>query len=116
MGKNNNSKFSFKGDIIGGEFLTRETITKQWPIIIYVFILTLGVMTVSHGVENTQLQLRRNQYIIKNLKADYTSKAAKLQYLSKRDEVTERLKAQESRIAPPTHPPILIKILISDID
>ncbi len=111
MSKNSNSKFSFKGDIIGGEFLTRDTITKQWPIIIYVFLLTLGVMTVSYGVENTQLQLRRNEYIIKNLKADYTSKAAKLQYMSKREEVTLRLNKQESKIAPPTNPPILLKTI-----
>ncbi len=104
-----NSKFSFRGDIIGGEFLTRDTITKQWPIIIYIFLLTLGVMTLSHAVESTQLQLRRNEYLIKNLKADYTSKAAKLQYLSKRDEVTERLKTQESKVAPPIHPPLILK-------
>jgi hypothetical protein len=60
------------------------------------------------SVEQTQLTLRRNQRELKNLKADFTSKAAKLQFLSKRGEVEERLVQQNSKLINPSVPPKII--------
>ena len=57
----------------------------------------------------TQLSQRRNQRELKNLKADYTSKTAKLQYQSKQGEVELRLQAAGSKVEKPKHPAKLVK-------
>jgi hypothetical protein len=56
------------------------------------------------------MTMRRNQREIKNLKADYTAKAARLQYLSKRNEVEERLAKHNSPLKKPVNPAKAVKI------
>jgi glycosyltransferase involved in cell wall biosynthesis len=62
------------------------------------------------GIAKTQLTQRRNQREIKNLKSDYTSKAARLQYQSKQGEVEIRLKAAGSKVEKPKQPARLVKL------
>ena len=62
------------------------------------------------SVENTQLTMRRNQRELKNLKADYTAKAARLQYLSKRNEVEIRLQEHGSLLQKPVDPAKAVKM------
>lgn len=100
--------FSITGDILGGQFLTRQNMTSQWFFILYVFALVLLYITINLGVEKTQLTQRRNQRELKNLKADYTSKAAKLQYQSKRGEIELKLIDQGSVLKKPLHPAKLV--------
>ncbi len=102
--------FSITGDILGGQFLSRQKITAQWLFILYIFLLILLYITINLGVEKTQLTQRRNQRELKNLKADYTSKAAKLQYQSKRGEVEQRLITLGSALQKPEHPARLVKL------
>lgn len=101
--------FSITGDILGGQFLIRQKMTSQWLFILYIFFLILLYITINLGVEKTQLTQRRNQRELKNLKADYTSKAAKLQYQSKRGEIEEKLIRLGSALQKPEHPARLVK-------
>lgn len=101
--------FSFTSDILGGQILSRSKVNQYF--ILYLFALILIFISISLGVENTQLAMRRNQRELKNLKADYTAKAARLQYLSKRNEVEQRLIKQESRLKRPSDPAKAVKLV-----
>ena len=72
---------------------------------------TQTFISINLGVEKTQLTMRRNQRELKNLKADYTAKAARLQYLSKRNEVEGRLATQGSKLQKPSDPAKTVKIV-----
>ncbi|MBQ3522391.1 MAG: hypothetical protein IJA38_06120 [Bacteroidales bacterium] len=107
--KNNEESFNFMSDVFGGQFLSKMKMTGQWLFILYVFFLIIIYISINLGVARTQLTQRRNQREIKNLKADYTSKTAKLQYQSKQGEIELRLKAAGSKVEKPKHPARLVK-------
>lgn len=102
-------KFSFASDILGGQILSRSKVNQYF--ILYLFALILIFISINLGVEKTQLTMRRNQRELKNLKADYTAKAARLQYLSKRNEVEQRLITQGSRLKRPQDPAKAVKLV-----
>ena len=102
-------KFSFASDILGGQILSKSKVDQYF--ILYVFALVLAFISINLGVEKTQLTMRRNQRELKNLKADYTAKAARLQYLSKRNEVEERLATQDSKLKKPIDPAKAVRIV-----
>lgn len=104
------SGFNLMGDLLGGQFLSKQRMAGQWVFILYLFFLIIAYITISLSVEKTQLTIRRNQRVMKNLKADYTAKAAKLQYLSKRDEVEIRLIKHNSKLAKPVDPAKEVKL------
>ena len=102
-------KFNFASDILGGQILNRLKTVDQY-FIIYLFVLVIGFISINLAVEKTQMTMRRNQRELKNLKADYTAKAARLQYLSKRNEVEERLKQHNSPLQKPAAPAKAVKL------
>ena len=102
-------KFNFASDILGGQILSRLKTVDQY-FIIYLFCLVIAFITFTLGVEKTQMAMRRNQRELKNLKADYTAKAARLQYLSKRNEVEERLEKLNSSLHKPVNPAKAVKM------
>jgi hypothetical protein len=102
-------RFNFASDILGGQILNRLKTVDQY-FIIYLFVLTIAFISINLGVEKTQMTMRRNQRELKNLKADYTAKAARLQYLSKRNEVEERLKKHNSLLYKPETPAKAVKL------
>lgn len=106
--KEKNTGFNFASDVFGGQFLSRSKIAGQWLFILYVFVLILIYISINLGVARTQLTQRRNQRILKNLKADYTSKTAKLQYSSKQGEIEIKLKATGSKVGKPCKPAQLV--------
>ena len=110
MGETENKrKFNFASDILGGQILNRLKTVDQY-FIIYLFVLVIGFISINLAVEKTQMTMRRNQRELKNLKADYTAKAARLQYLSKRNEVEERLKQHNSPLQKPAAPAKTVKL------
>ena len=102
-------KFNFASDILGGRILDRLKKVGQY-FIIYLFGLVLAFISINLGVEKTQMTMRRNQRELKNLKADYTAKAARLQYLSKRNEVEDRLEKHSSSLQKPVNPAKAVKL------
>ena len=108
-GTNGQRKFNFASDILGGQILSRLKTVDQY-FIIYLFCLVIAFISMNLSVENTQLTMRRNQRELKNLKADYTAKAARLQYLSKRNEVEIRLQEHGSLLQKPVDPAKAVKM------
>ena len=106
---NQTRKFNFASDILGGRILDRLKTVGQY-FIIYLFGLVLAFISINLGVEKTQMTMRRNQRELKNLKADYTAKAARLQYLSKRNEVEDRLEKHSSSLHKPVNPAKAVKL------
>ena len=103
-------RINFASDILGGQILSRLRTVDQY-FILYLFALVIAFISINLGVEKTQLTMRRNQRELKNLKADYTAKAARLQYLSKRNEVEVRLIQQQSRLEKPKDPAKTVKLI-----
>ena len=108
-----NRKINFASDILGGQILGRLKTVDQY-FIIYLFALVIAFISVNLSVEKTQMTMRRYQREIKNLKADYTAKAARLQYLSKRNEVEERLLQHNSQLQKPVNPAKAVKLAKRD--
>ena len=106
-------KFSIIRDFFGGQFLNNSKITSQWPFILYVFLLIMIYISINMGVERTQIKQLRNQRELINLKAEYTGKQAKLQYMSKRGEISTRLEEIGSTVKNPEYP---ARVLILDIE
>ena len=103
-------RINFASDILGGQILSRLRTVDQY-FILYLFALVIAFISINLGVEKAQLTMRRNQRELKNLKADYTAKAARLQYLSKRNEVEARLIQQQSKLEKPKDPAKTVKLI-----
>ncbi len=97
-------RFDIKSNILGGAILTRSLKARQWVFILYIFLLIFLYITLNLAVINTQKASSRNLRELKNLKADYTSKEAKLQAQSSRSEIILRLKESGSTLKDPQEP------------
>ena len=102
-------KFNFSSNILRGQFLLNLGVTKRF-FALYIFILIIIYITLNLRVADTNIKIRRNQVELKNLKADYTSKSAKLQYQSRQGEIERRLSATGSDVKRPEHPAALVKL------
>ncbi len=102
-------KFDIKNNLLGGAFLTRSQMAGQWVFILYIFGLIFLYITLNLAVINTQKASSRNQRELKNLKADYTSKEAKLQAQSSRSEIILRLQQSGSSLKDPSEPAKRVK-------
>ena len=107
-------KFDIKNNLLGGAFLTRSQMAGQWVFILYIFGLIFLYITLNLAVINTQKASSRNLRELKNLKADYTSKEAKLQAQSSRSEIILRLQQSGSSLKDPTEPAKRVKKYVSD--
>lgn len=108
MENSTNKKFNIK-DLFNGKILVQEWTIKKALFAAYVFFLIIVYITINIWVQNTQVEMRKNQTILKNYKADYTSKTAKLQFESKRGEVAQKLQELGSTLQNPTKPAISVK-------
>lgn len=97
-------------DLLGGQILTKSNIISQWGFVLYIFCLITLYISINIGVERTQIKLTKNKQELTNLKADYTSKTAKLQYVSKRGEVSTKLEEIGSDVKAPIAPAQLITV------
>lgn len=107
MGEKKRVSFS---SILGGQILLNLGASRHWFFALYLFALIILYITLNLKVADTDMQIRRNQTELKNLKADYTGKIAKLQYQSRQGEIEKRLKATGSKVERPLHPATLVKL------
>lgn len=96
--------FKYIKMLLSGKFLEKNLSKKSICLIVYVILLTIAYMSINFLIDGTLIESRKNQLEIKNLKSDYTSKAAKLQYLSKRGEIELQLVEKGSKLSKPTTP------------
>lgn len=99
------AKHNWLTEILGGQILLSTGILKQARFVLYVFVLIILYISINFGIERSLLVERRNQKELKHLKADYTSKSAKLLYQSKMVEIEKRLLEHNSKLVKPTDPP-----------
>lgn len=95
---------------MGGQILLHSGILQHVKFVLYIFVLIILYISINFGIERSLLIERRNQKELKHLKADYTSKSAKLLYQSKRAEIEKRLLEHNSKLVKPTEPPRRILI------
>ncbi len=95
--------------IFSGDLFLNETVIKEYKFIIYVFLLIILYISKNFGMEKSLLNERNNTKTLKNIKASYTGKAAKLLDLSKRSEIEKLLKERNSSLKKPeTAPKVVI--------
>ena len=101
------TKFTFSS-LLRGQ-IVKDVLGRDIWFVLYIFLIIILYISVNLGVEKTQITIRKNQLELKNLKAEYTGKTARLQSLSKRGEVKERLEKQNSSLINPVSPPIVLE-------
>jgi hypothetical protein len=99
------AKKNWMNEILGGQILLHSGIIQHARFVLFLFVLVILYITINFGMERSLLIERRNQRELKHLKADYTSKSARLQYQSKRLEVEKRLLELNSTLKAPLDPP-----------
>lgn len=97
------------GDIFGGQLLFGRINQKSLVFILYIFALVVLYISFHYTSEKTLLESRAIEKELKALKADYTSKAAALMFLSQQKEVEKQLERKKSKLHAPGHPPQRIK-------
>jgi hypothetical protein len=97
---------------LGGQRLLNSGILQHTRYVLYIFFLVIVYISINFGMERSLLIERKNHRELKHLKADYTSKSAKLQYQSKREEVEKRLASLNSTLKAPVNPPE--RVIIGD--
>ncbi len=107
-------KFSIQSDILAGQWLTRGSVIKRIPFLFFLFLLVLLYMTMNQAIIDVNRRKSKNNIEIKNLKADYTNKAALLQNQSSRNKIIEKLKANGSTLKNPTEPAQQVSLKIQD--
>ena len=110
------NKFNIRRDLLGGQFLSSKQLAGQWVFIIYIFFLIFLYITINLAVIKTHKDTSRVQRELKNLKADYTSKEAKLQAQSSRGQIKLRLQESGSTLKDPTSPAYRVKRMESKED
>lgn len=99
------AKKNWMNEILGGQILLHSGILQHARFVLFLFVLVILYITINFGMESSLLIERRNQRDLKHLKADFTSKSARLQYQSKRLEVEKRLLELNSTLKAPQNPP-----------
>ena len=96
--------------LFSGDLLLNNKVIKEWKFILYIFILIFLYISKNFGMEKSLLAERTNTRILKNIKADYTSKSARLLYVSKRNEIEKLLTEKNSLLKTSEVKPRVIKL------
>lgn len=94
--------------LVRGQIL-KDVLGRDIWFVLYIFGIIILYISINLGVERTQMKIRRNQMDLKNLKAEYAGKTARLQTLSKRGEVIQRLAEHNSKLINPVSPPKVLE-------
>lgn len=84
--------------VFAGEFILNKSTAREYKFLIFIFFLVLIYIGKNNLMEQTFIRERSNIKTLKNIKADYTSKASKLLELSKRGEIERLLKERNSNL------------------
>lgn len=90
--------------IFAGRIIDRNNFTKRWKMILFIFVLFFLYITYNSIYDKAAIRNIQNEKTIKNLKADYDTKSAKLLFMSKRDKIEEMLIYKGSELRKPENP------------
>ena len=102
------TKFSIK-DLIDGSILTRKSIVKQLPYILFLSFLALIYIGNRYHAEKIIRELDKMQNDVMDLRAESITSESDLMYISKQSEVARLLREEHSSIKESVTPPVKIR-------
>ena len=101
-------KFSIR-DLIDGSILTRKSIVKQLPYILFLSMLALIYIGNRYHAEKIIRDLDKLQNEVIDLRAESITSESDLMYISKQSEVARLLREEHSSIKESVTPPVKIR-------
>lgn len=101
------SKFSVK-DLLGGNVLSKEVVTRQIPFLIFVSVAILLYIFNQYRGENVMRQIMALEKRVREMRAESVSTAFDLQEMSKQSEVTRMVTEQGLTLLEAKTPPFKI--------
>src|ERR1039457_5397872 len=77
-------------DILGGDFLSKESVTGNLPFLVFIAFLALVYIANTYYVEKTVKEIERTKVELKELRFQYTTTKSTLMYYSKQTEIARR--------------------------
>lgn len=103
------SKFSVK-DLLGGNVLSKEVVTRQIPFLLFVTISILLYILNQYRGENVMRQIMLMEKEVREMRAESVSAAFDLQELSKQSEVFRMITEQGLPLKEAKTPPYKIEM------
>jgi hypothetical protein len=89
MAKNEETKrkgITFR-EIIGGDFLTRQSLVRQMPFFFFIVVLFFLQISMIYYFESVQIEIKNTKDKLKNLNSEYSTNASELSVKSQHSEV-----------------------------
>ena len=77
--------------ILGGKFLVREEISKQFPFMVYVTVLLMIIITNTYIAEERTRELAKTSKRLNDLQVEYVQIKSEIMEASKQSELVKRL-------------------------
>lgn len=95
MAEENNIKKERKGltlrDILAGEFLTRDTLVRQVPFLLFLVLLFFIQISMIYYFESIQIDMKRTQETLNDLNSEYSTNASELSVKSQHSQVMDKV-------------------------
>jgi cell division protein FtsL len=96
--------------LFSGDMLVNDVLNKYGWYLVYLVVLALFYIGFHYNMAQTVKQTRQLEREVKNLQAEYATKASELMRLSKQSEITRMLNARNTTtVSAPKAPPKRIK-------
>ena len=69
--KNKTTKRGTVMNILGGNFLTREELSKVFPFLVYITVLLMLIITNAYIAESTSRSIKKNALLLRELHVEY---------------------------------------------
>lgn len=96
-------------ELLDGTILTRKSIVKQLPFVLFLTFLAALYIGNRYHAEKVVRDLTKLQQEVKDLRAESITNAAELMFISKQSEVVKMVKAANLDLEESVKPPIKIK-------
>lgn len=103
------SKVSMK-DLLGGKVLSKDTVLRQIPFILFVTGLILFYIANQYKGEKIMRQIMSLEKEVKELRSEYSSTAFDRQQMSTQSEIIEMVNAKGLPLLEASKPPYIIKL------
>ena len=74
-------------EIIGGEFLTRQSLVRQMPFFFFIVVLFFIQISMIYYFESVQIEMKRTKERLNDLNSEYSTNASELSVKSQHSEV-----------------------------
>jgi len=74
-------------EIIGGEFLTRQSLVRQMPFFFFIVVLFFIQISMIYYFESVQIEMKRTKEKLNDLNSEYSTNASELSVKSQHSEV-----------------------------